>query len=240
MSPLDTFGINVFDANYDEVLNFPNVQTARVLYIGTNKKQDWNLAPLREFTALRNLSLSGQYRNIAAIGELQELDSLWLNSIPKKVPFEFVTRMSRLKKLQVMLGGRDSIDEIDNSGITELDVIWVRGLTHIDVSKFRAVEILKVENQARLSELDISKNPEIKEIHIDNCKSLKNLRIDGLTKLKSLFVGRTAIEPESLITGPLPALLTAFDLWGYGRKKDAEIRTLLRSRGYRSVYEKLQ
>lgn len=236
MSPLDKFGINVFDANYDEVLSFSNVQTARTLYIGTNRTQDWNLAPLREFTALMTLSLSGQYRNITAIGELQGLDSLWLNSIPRKASLEFVTRMSRLKKLKVMLGGRDSIDEINHSGITELEVIRVKGLSHIDVSKFPAIEIFKLEDQANISELDISKNPEIKKIYIDNCRSLKYLHIEGLTKLTSLSIGRTAIDPEYIFENPLPAPLTIFDIWGYGRKKDTAITKLLRSRGYRSMY----
>jgi hypothetical protein len=234
--PLDTFGINVFEGCCDEVLRYPSVRSVSTLYIGTNRKTDWDLAPLSDFPSLRTLSVVGQHRNIAVLGELNSIQSLGLHSIPRKASLAFASRMAGLKQLTITLGGRDGMDEVAHPGVTDLEVIRVKGLSDLDCAKFPALETLKVEDQARITGLDLTRNPELRRVHVDNCRALERLNIEGLEKLSSLFIGRTAIEPEAFLAGSLPAALTAMDLYGYSSRRDAEIERILRSHGYRSVY----
>lgn len=236
MQPLQTFGINVFEANYDQVLRYPSVQAASTLVIGTNRKTDWDLHPLGDFANLRSLNVGGQHKNIAVLGEMNGIRSLWLHSIPRKSPLAFVSHMTGLKQLKLVLGGRDNMDEVSHLHVDDLEVIWVKGLTRLDSSAFPALRTLKVEDQAKIVTLDLRRNADLQKVHISNCKMLEQLSIEGLENLASLFIGRTAIDSEAfLASSPLPSL-TAFDLCGYGVRRDAEIEALLQSRGYRSVY----
>ncbi|WP_434733631.1 hypothetical protein NL154_04060 [Rhizobium sp. YTUHZ044] len=236
MRPLQTFGINVFEANYDQVLRYPSVQAASTLFIGTNRKTDWNLQPVSDFANLRTLSVDGQHKNIEVLAEMGGIRSLWLNSIPRKSSLAFVSRMAGLKQLKLMLGGRDNLDEVSHFHVDDLEVIRVKGLTRLDCSLFPALRMLKVEDQAKIASLDLTKNVALQKVHVSNCKVLEQVTIAGLEKLTSLFIDRTAIEPQAFLTASLPPTLTAVDLCGYGLRRDADIDALLRSRGYRSVY----
>jgi hypothetical protein len=236
---LDKFGISVFETRYDEVLDYPNIRSVGSLLIGTNRRTDWDLAPLQEFASLRSLSVAGQHKNLSIIGALQNVQTLRLNSIPRKASLDFISTMSGLRKLKFLLGGREHLGDLAHPGITDLEVIWVKGLTHLDCTRFPAIEALKIENQAKIVDLDFSENPNLKRIHIDNCKVLKHVDLTVLRKLESLFIGRTGIELEDIMGQSMPATLSAMDLYGYGRKRDAEIDERLRSRGYRPVYRRV-
>ncbi|WEX86684.1 hypothetical protein PZN02_002999 [Sinorhizobium garamanticum] len=236
MQPFETFGINIFESNYDQVLRYPSVQAASTLFIGTNRKTDWDLQPLGDFANLRALNVVGQHKNIAVLGEMSGIRSLWLHSIPRKSPLAFVSRMAGLKQLKLMLGGRDNLDEVSHLHLDDLEVIRVKGLTRLDCSLFPALRMLKVEDQAKIASLDLSKNGDLQKVHISNCKVLERVSIDGLKNLTSLFINRTAFDPQAFLTAPLSPTLTAVDLCGYGLRRDAEIEALLHSRGYRSVY----
>lgn len=236
MQPLQTFGINIFEANYDKVLRYPSVQAASTLFVGTNRKTDWDLQPLGDFANLRTLSVGGQNKNIGVLGEMNGIRSLWLHSIPRKSPLAFVSCMTGLKQLKLMLGGRDNMDEVSHLHLHDLEVIWVKALTRLDCSAFPALRMLKVEDQAKIVTLDLRKNADLRKVHISNCKMLEQVNIEALENLKSLFIAKTAIDPKAFLASSPPRTLTAFDLCGYGLRRDAEIEALLRSRGYRSVY----
>ncbi|MBY5554360.1 hypothetical protein HFO41_12935 [Rhizobium leguminosarum] len=236
MQPLETFGINIFEDNYDQVLRYPSVQAASTLFIGTNKKTDWDLQPLGDFANLRTLSIGGQHKNITVLGEMSGIQSLWLHSLPRKSPLAFVSHMAGLKQLKLMLGGRDNMDEVSHLHLDDLEVIRVKGLTRLDCSAFPALRMLKVEDQAKIVGLDLRKNADLRKIHVSNCKMLEKVNIEGLESLTSLFIAKTAIDPEGFLATSPPRNLTAFDLCGYGLRRDAQIEALLHSRGYRSVY----
>ncbi len=236
MQPLQTFGIKIFEANCDQVLRYPSVQAASKLFIGTNRRTDWNLQLLGDFANLRSLNVGGQHKNIEVLGEMGNIQSLWLHSIPRKSALAFVSDMAGLKQLKLMLGGRENIDEVSHVHLDELEVIWVKGLTHLNGSAFPAIRTLRVEDQAKIAYLDLRGSPDLRNVHISNCKALKQINIEGSENLASLFIGKTAIDSEAFLASSLPPALTAFDLCGYGLRRDAEIEAILRSRGYRSVY----
>jgi protein phosphatase 1 regulatory subunit 7 len=236
MQPLQTFGINIFEANYDQVLRYPSVQATSTLFIGTNRKTDWDLQSLGNFANLRTLNVGGQHKNIAVLGEMNGIRSLWLHSIPRKSPLAYVSRMTGLKQLKLMLGGRDNMDEVSHLHLDDLEVGWVKGLTRLDCSAFPALRRLTVEEEAKIVTIDLRKNADLRKVHISNCKMLEQVNIEELENLTSLFIAKTAINPEAFLASFLPRALTAFDLCGYGLRRDAEIEVLLRSRGYRSVY----
>jgi protein phosphatase 1 regulatory subunit 7 len=236
MPPLETFGINVFEANYDRLLRYPSVQAASTLYIGNSRKNDWDLQALAGFANLHKLSIGGQYRNIEVLSEMSGIRSLSLHSTPRKARLAFVSAMAGLTRLSLMLGGRDRIDEISHPDVDDLEIIRVKGLGGVDCAAFPALRQLKIEDQARITSLDLRENTHLQKVHISNCKVLEQVDFEGLEKLASLFVDRTSVDPEAFLASPLPQSLTALNLCGYGLRRDAEINAIIRPRGYRSVY----
>jgi len=239
LSSLENFHFSVFEGNYDEVLLYKNLQSLEELGIGASRRNDWNLEPLRDFRQLRCLSIVAQHRNMEVVSALDLVSSLSLFSIHRQISLAFVSGMKGLRRLKIMAGGRDNIDEVALAGLTDLSVTRVKGLSSIDCSNFPALQVLEVDDQVRISTLDLSRNKDIRHIRLVNCKNLKIINIENAENLASICIGATAIDSEDLLAGALPAGLAAMDLWGYGSRRDAEIDVELRERGYRSVYRDL-
>jgi len=128
------------------------------------------------------------------------------------------------------------MDEVSHLRLDDLEVILVKGLPRFDCSAFPALRTLRVEDQAKIVTLDLRRNADLRKVDTGNCKMLKQVDIEGLESLRRLFIGKTAIDSEVFLKSSPPPALTAFDLCGYGLRRDAEIEALLHSRGYRSVY----
>jgi hypothetical protein len=59
---LEELAVGVFEERHDGVLQFPNVQRVRSLSIGDRLRKDWDLSPLADFCAPRQLILTSQHR----------------------------------------------------------------------------------------------------------------------------------------------------------------------------------
>lgn len=199
-----------------------------------NQKRNMDLQYFERCAELDTLFLGGFTKNIDSIALAPKLREMSLGSIPKKQPLDFVNRMDQLRELTIVLGGRDSIDELHNSNVERLDVLRVRGLTTLgDLSRFSSLRTLSVEDQLKI--LDISfVGTSLEEIAIYNCKSLN--RLDGvleLPNLKSFRVSRTKLDLDELMAAHWQDSVDVLALYSTSQKWNDLCRAKLDSEGYR-------
>ncbi|WP_324027647.1 hypothetical protein QSV08_06770 [Maribacter sp. BPC-D8] len=232
-----TFGIEEFKET--EILNSENLKSIRDLSIATKKTKNLNLEYLKGYDKLVSLSVSGPFKNIAAIGEAKELTTLRLSSISGKVPLDFVNQLNNLKLLHISLGSRDNIDEINGGNIETLKLLWIKNLTSLDnIHRFKHLTYLQVENQAQIT--TITFNSEMKSLTrlgIINCKGLTTLDgLKNLTSLKMLVITRSLkLDFESVINQELSSSIEHFNFVTERKGLDKNIKEKIRSLGYKTT-----
>ncbi|MGI4866097.1 MAG: hypothetical protein ACRYFZ_19390 [Janthinobacterium lividum] len=143
---LKILSIGVFEITDPEILGSNNFRNLTELIIAETKTQALNLGHLEQIKKLRSLRIGGHTKNIEAIGNLAELESLSLNSV-KKVPVTFINKLKALKSLEFLLGGRCDLNEIEENEIERLDIIWVRGFNDLScISNFPKLRELRDVN----------------------------------------------------------------------------------------------
>jgi protein phosphatase 1 regulatory subunit 7 len=227
--------LGIYNFDKTDFLSRFNKQNHLTLTISDNDKNNLDLSSLNEFQSLRELCIVGHTKNIEVIGELINLESLTLSKISKKQSLDFVSDLKNLKHLRIILGGRESIEEIDNPAIKNIEIIRVRGLAELgDLARFPKLRSLHIEDQIKLKHINFM--PELKylnEIKILNCKKL--MLIDGLTKLSNLEHLRiygTSLDDSSFIDQQFPTSLNIFAFYTGKNKKDKGIRQRLDELGY--------
>lgn len=229
---LDAFAFGVFESDIPDLLRYPSLVHVRRLVLATTRKNNIDLAPLAMYRRLQVLFLNAHARNIATLGDVTSVRRLSLSQIAKRVSLRFVGRMDGLRSLTLLLGGRDSTEELAHSKLTHLEVLRVRGLAGIDLSAFPQLQVLRVEDQLQLRSLELNTGTLIRWLSIWNCKNLQSL--PGLQRamaLNSLSLGRTLLEPDSVLNN-VPSSLKCLFISGFGRKRHEELQNRIRSMGY--------
>lgn len=234
LSYLERLSIGIYEMNEKEILGLSNLKKLRILILSDTKTKAINLEYLREYHNLNSLAVCGHLKNIEAIGEITNLEHLYLSMI-SKVSLEFVNRLKNLKTLQLILGGRENINEIEESEIETLSIIRVRGLKDLsNISKFKKLKQLLVEDQAQLSEIkfdDILRD--LNDIRILNCKSFNSLiGLENLPTLHQLRISKTNIDFQSFVKQNRPQSLKVFAFYTDRIKVDNEIKEELMALGY--------
>lgn len=217
-----------------DFLHGPNLRSLEELGVGPSRKENVNLAPIAGMKNLRSLFISKQSKNIAAIGELGKLESLGLN-VKNTVPLDFIPKLTKLRSLKLILGGRDNLDEAAHPGLELLELIRVRGLGRLDPAAFPKLQRLVIDEQAQLKSLEFSAaNASLARIKINACKALRT--VVGLSKLPKLteliLWNNPALDFEAWLAAGLPKSLVRCD-FGIGRPKlDAQYRQRLARLGY--------
>ncbi len=229
---LDAFGFGVFESDIPELLRYPSLARVQKLILATNRKNNIDLAPLGTYQRLETLFLNAHARNIATLGDLTSIRRLSLSQIAKRVSLQFVGRMEGLRSLTVLLGGRTSAEELAHPKMIHLEVLRVRALAEIDLSGFPQLQVLRIEDQIQLRSLELNDGTLIRWLSIWNCKNFSNLLgLGHAVALESLSLGRTSLEPESVISNA-PSSLKRLVISGFGRRKDEELESRIRSKGY--------
>lgn len=229
---LDAFTFGVFESNIPELLRYPSLARLHKLGLSTTRKNNIDLAPLGTYQRLEELFLNAHARNIATLGDLTSIQRLSLSQIAKSVSLRFVGRMEGLRSLTLLLGGRTSAEELAHPKVTHLEVLRVRGLAEIDLSAFPQLQVLHIGDQLQLRSLELNTGTLIRWLSIWNCKNFSSLL--GLGKavaLNSLSLGRTSVEPDSVLNNA-PSSLKRLIIAGYGRRRDEELENRIRSKGY--------
>ena len=231
------FGIEEFKET--EILNSENLKSIRNLSIATKKTKNLNLEHLKGYEKLESLSISGPFKNIAFIGKVKQLTTLYLSSISGKVPLDFVNQLNNLKHLHISLGSRENIDEINGGNIETLKLLWIKNLNSLDnINRFKHLTYLQVENQAQITTIKFdSEMKSLTRLGIINCKVLTKL--DGLKyliNLKMLVITRSLkLEFQSVINQELASSIEHFNFVTERKGLDKDIKEKIRSLGYKTT-----
>jgi hypothetical protein len=229
---LDAFAFGVFESDIPELLRYPSLARVHKLVLATTRKNNIDLAPLGTYQRLEVLFLNAHARNIATLGDLGGIRRLSLSQIAKRVSLRFVGRMEGLRSLTVLLGGRPNAEELAHPKMIHLELLRVRGLSEIDLSAFPQLQVLRIEDQLQLRSLELNTETLIRWLSIWNCKNLSSLLgLGRAVALNSLSLGRTSLEPDSILNSAPPSLKCLI-LSGFGHRRDEELENRIRSKGY--------
>jgi hypothetical protein len=113
-----------------------------------------------------------------------------------------------------------------------LAVLRVRGLSDLNLSLFPNLEKLIVEDQLQLRSIDLGHAPNLRSLSVWNCKHLSELSgIADLRSLEYVFLGKTAIDPDSII-GNASGSIQRLTISGYGSRKDAGLQQRIAALGF--------
>ena len=216
---LEEFGFGVFESELPDLLRFSSLLGICRLILAGSRKNNIDLAPLAQYERLQVLFLNSHTRNIDALGRLTGIKKLLLGSMPKKQQLNFVGAMSRLLSLTLILGGRESLHALAHPGLKHLEVLRVRGFTNIDLSLFPQLEKLCIEDQLHFKCLELEPATLLRWLSTWNCKSFGELGgLSGVRHLEYLFVGKTSIDPE-VVLSTAPNSLKYLTITGYAKGK---------------------
>lgn len=224
--------MSIYELEDAEILKSEALQSLRMLSLISVKKTV-NLEHLKEYARLKILSTGGKVKGLDTIGQLNQLESLSLNSI-SKLPVNFINHLGQLKTLKFFLGGRENIREIEENEIETLEIVRVRGFNDIqNITKFRKLRRLLIEDQIQLGAIHFHEAlKDLEEIVILNCKGLTSLTgLDQLHSLQTLRIYKTSIDFDSFIRQKLPDSLSNLHFATSKRKEDQAIQKSLMEMG---------
>ena len=229
---LDNLHFGVYEIADGAFLSaLPLEQLSRISLV-ENRKRNFDLAPLARCQSAEQVFIQGHTRNISVLSGLPHVHKLGLSGMPRKQSLDFVNAMSSLRNLMVILGSRESIDELAHPTLEKLDIIWVRQLATLgDLARFPALREFIVEDQLRLKRIDLT-GPPIERLRITNCKSLVELvGIELLDRLEWLHIAQTRLDLEPLRDRAWPGTTRAVGLFSGSIKWNDAARDALAARG---------
>ncbi len=227
-----SFGVYKFDD--PKFLEQLDVGKLDRLALVENAKRNLDLSPLRNANALETLFLNGFTRNIESIAGLSKLARLTLSGIAKNQNLRFVGAIPNLRSFALILGGRQSIDEIVHPRLEELSVVRVRGLERLGaIGRFPSLRELTVEDQLQVRSIDVS-GSSLRKLVLINCKNLEEVQgLEYLSDLIEFRTSRTKLDLESLLERHWPSSLEVLGLYSSSQKWNDATRATLNRRGFR-------
>lgn len=229
---LEEFAFGAFEAKLPRLLEMKSLHALRSLTLVAARKDVIDLSPLREFANLEELFLNKHSKNIDVLMGNSRVRLLALSQIGRAVEVGFVRSMSGLRVLKIILGGRTGIEEMANGAVEEMEVMRVQGIERVELGGYPGLRSFTMEDQLRVEEIDLSPATELEKLHIINCKGLKRLKgMKSLKKLRYVWIGMAKLDPDELMAS-FPAGLETVSLFGFGARRDPEIRKRLDEAGY--------
>jgi hypothetical protein len=227
-----SFGVNKFDK--PGFLNQLDLGKLDRLVLVENVKRNLDLSPLQNARELETLFLNGFTKNIGVLAGLPKLKQLSLGGIAKTQSLRFVSDMSGLRSLTLVLGGRQSIDEIAHPGLEELNVLRVRGLEGLgSLARFPRLRELVVEDQIKIRSINVSES-NLRKLILMNCKNLKEIQgLGNLGELIEFRTSQTRLDLDALLEGEWPPSLQVLALYSGSQKWNDAARETVNRRGYR-------
>lgn len=230
---LKILSFGIFEFSDKDFLSHLKLAGLQELRISDNRKKNFDLKPLKDAASLKKLSVVGHTKNIESIKSISSLKQLALSQINRKVSLEFLNDIEALEKLELLLGGRDNIDELSIPTLKILRVLRVRGFNKLpELGRFPKLECLHIEDQLKLESIDLS-GASLKCLIVGNCKNLSE--ITNLITQKELFrvsFDRTNFNIDALKQHDWPSSLKVISLWSGSNKWNENCEEYLSSKGY--------
>jgi hypothetical protein len=230
---VEILSFGVFEFSDKDFLRQLQLAGLQGLSISDNRKKNIDLKPLENAASLKELSLVGHTKNIESIKSISSLKQLKLSQINRRVSLEFLNETLALEELEILLGGRDDIDELSITTLKILRILRVRGLEKLpSFAKFPNLECLHIEDQTKLESIDLSE-ASLKSLIIGNCKNLT--KILNLTSQKEIFrlsVSRTKLDLDVFKHNNWPSSLKVISLWSGSNKWNDSTKQFFQDKGY--------
>jgi hypothetical protein len=227
-----SLGIDRWDPS--TILASPNLVRLRRLSVCAKVNGALDLSPVAKMNELVELAVVGDATSIDAVVGCANLERLRLVRLGRRVGLHFVRRLSRLRSLQLLLGGRDNLDDAAHPSLSELEIVRVRGFAEVHPAIFPNLERLQIEDQLQVESIEFGpENAKLASVRIFNCKRLRRLGgLRHLSSLQELRVSRTALDVDELLGAPLPRSLRVFAFFSGRTHADAAVRARLGGLGY--------
>lgn len=235
LNHLNSLSLGIYELENSEIMGIDTLQALRILNV-VSEKRIVNLDYLKEFAHLEQLHVGGKVKNLDAIGALEGLHYLALDSI-SKLPLHFINRLRKLKHLRILMGGREDILEVEENAIESLEIMRVRGFHDLtNITAFQGLKSLVIGDQIHLRQISFDRELKaLEELSITNCKGLTHLTgMEQLSSLRKLRIFKTAIDFDSFINQKLPNALSTVEFATLKRKTDKEIQESLVKRGFQT------
>lgn len=159
--------------------------TLEELTLGRTRRR-YSLKPIARFRGLRRLYLEGHTKDIEAIGDLTSVEDLTLRSITLP-DLELLRGMTKLRALDIKLGGTRSLSPVAELGEIEYLELWmIRGFDDLaPVAEMRSLRYLFLQALSQVREMpDFGASDRLERVEIETLKNLKSL--DGLASAPAL------------------------------------------------------
>ncbi len=202
---LREFALQVISADLPELLSLPNLEQLHSLRLSLDKGPAIELAPIGWMPELHSLSISVQSRQLDVLSQCPSIRHLNLHRLPAKTTLGMVADMAGLRSLALSFGSRESMPELRNPHVTDLEIMRVRGLHQLQLDGFPQLEVLKIEDQAQLRRLDLGGAPLLRKMSLINLKTLEELsglKTSNITDLR--IIKSPQVDVLTLIDSQLP------------------------------------
>lgn len=240
LEKVEKLAVGVFELDAPDLLTRLPLENLKSLRLSETRRNKVDLSYIKSAKRIERLSISNHSTNLEVIGEMHGLKYLSLRSIPKKHSLAFIGKLQALQALCLILGGRESIEEISCPSLQELEINQVLGLKELgSLGRFTSLETFLLFDQARLGELDLDElSPALRVLRISNCRKLKikgDLR--QLSRLADLGLGRIGNDFDWFTSLKHPRSLKSVRFWTPSTRKNKEIRTHLNELGYAEFHK---
>ncbi len=229
---LKDLSFEVFEFDRPDFLQTLDLGRLARLVLAENRKRNIDLSPLAQCGALEELFIQGHSKGIDAITRLHHLRKLTLSAYAKAHTLGFISSISNLKELTLILGGRTNVDDLSSTTIVMLQILRVRGLASLgNLSRLPALAALRVEDQLQLSRLDL-RGANLERLWLLNCRTLAE--INGLElqkRLRDFRASRVALDLDALRDRNWPSTMRSVCLFSGSEKWNEAAQSLLNARG---------
>lgn len=232
---LINLNIGIYEFIDNDFLSWDVLKKISVLVLSETKNNNIDLQHISEYKNLRKLFICGHIKNIDSMRFCKNLEFLSLSIPSKQNKIEFINALPKLRKLRLILGGRESIEEVKNTSIEELEILRVRGFNNLkNLSKLPNLQKIAVEDQKQLLEINFDTElPKMKSLEILNCKSFKKISgLLNLPELETLRFYKTALLFDDFIKEKFPKSLKYLAFYTMNKKEDEKIKKVLDNLGY--------
>lgn len=229
---LKRLSFGVFEFDRPEFLKTIELGRLERLILIETRKRNFDLNALAGCRSLRELFINGHSKGIKAIASLPHLRKLSLGAYAKSHPLDFVSEISSLKELTLILGGRADIDDMSSTTLETLQILRVRALSTLgDLSRFPLLSALRVEDQLQLVRLDLT-GASLERLWLYNCKRLAELPgLDRQERLREFRASVVALDMNALRDRDWPHTAISINLFSGNKKWNDEASVQLTARG---------